>query len=376
MNAIIQDLKMQIGQLANTVSHLQSQLTLTNNSKSERECKFNYSENWKRIATTSTTELPRSTDADFKLDADSWVPQQNKTVPLSFPTRTLLERKLESDEELLRMFQKVEINIPILDAIKQIPKYAKFLKELCVHKRKKMKRGVEVGGIVSALTRNEDFTTRAQALLEKCRDPRIFSVPCNIGDCTFANVMLDLRASINLMPTSMYKSLNLDVLVQVNELIFPTDFYVLDMENETSGKGSTLILGRPFLMTARTKIDVHAGTLSMEFGFNISEAMKQDHSLFGIDLIDELLENQVDEPDPKATNDNPSSMPPPIELKPLPSHLKYAYLNTEQQFPIIISNNLYQEQEDKLLCILRQHKKPIGVETIQPSRDKPLHLHA
>ncbi|RDX86425.1 hypothetical protein CR513_32236, partial [Mucuna pruriens] len=68
------------------------------------------------------------------------------------------------------------------------------------------------------------------------------------------------------------------------------------MEDETSRKGSTLILGRPFLMTARTKIDVHVGTFSMEFGdtlvqFNIFEAMKhptEDHSLFGIDLIDEL----------------------------------------------------------------------------------------
>ncbi|RDY03886.1 hypothetical protein CR513_12464, partial [Mucuna pruriens] len=135
--------------------------------------------------------------------------------------------------------------------------------------------------------------------------------------------MLDLGASINVMPTSIYKSLSFgdleltrmtihlanisvvqplgvleNVLVQVNELIFPTDFYVLDMEDETSGKGSTLILGRPFLMTTRTKIDVHAGTLSMEFGdtlvpFNIFEAMKhpaEDHSLFGIDLIEELVE--------------------------------------------------------------------------------------
>ncbi|RDY00187.1 hypothetical protein CR513_16668, partial [Mucuna pruriens] len=92
--------------------------------------------------------------------------------------------------------------------------------------------------------------------------------------------MLDLGASINVMPASIYRSLNFgdleptrmtiqlanrsivqplgvleDVLVQVNELIFPADFYVLDMEDETPGKESTLILGRPFLMTARTKID-------------------------------------------------------------------------------------------------------------------------
>ncbi|RDY08531.1 hypothetical protein CR513_07224, partial [Mucuna pruriens] len=214
-----------------------------------------------------------------------------------------------------------------MDAIKQIPKYTKFLKDLCAHKRKKMKGGVELEGIVSALTRNDDLIVDTrQTLPKKCRDLGIFSVPCTIGDCTFANAILDLGASINVMPTSIYKSLNCgdleptgmtiqlanrsvvqplgvleDVLVQVDELIFPTNFYVLDMEDETPGKRFTLILGRPFLMTTKTKIDVHAGTLSMEFGdtpvqFNIFEAIKhpvEDTSLFGIDLIDELIEEHM-----------------------------------------------------------------------------------
>ncbi|RDY05351.1 hypothetical protein CR513_10829, partial [Mucuna pruriens] len=183
--------------------------------------------------------------------------------------------------------------------------------------------------MVSALTKNEGSTTGiSQVLPKKCRDPGIFSVPCTIGECTFADAMLDLGASINVMLTSIYRSLNFgdleptgmtiqlanrsivqplgvleDVLVQVNELIFPTDFYVFDMEEETSGKESTLILRRPFLMTARTKIDVHAETLSMEFGdtlvqFNIFEAMKhptENHSLFGINMIEELLEADQDE---------------------------------------------------------------------------------
>ncbi|RDX78312.1 hypothetical protein CR513_41432, partial [Mucuna pruriens] len=50
---------------------------------------------------------------------------------------------------------------------------------------------------------------------------------------------------------------------------------------------------------------------------------------------------------------------PRIELKPLSDHLKYAYLDNDQQFPIIIANNLHQEQEEKLLLVLRQHKKAI-----------------
>ncbi|WVZ17813.1 hypothetical protein V8G54_010795, partial [Vigna mungo] len=56
-----------------------------------------------------------------------------------------------------------------------------------------------------------------------------------------------------------------DVLVRVGELIFPADFYVLEMEDGFSHGSAPIILGRPFLKTARTKIDVYAGTLSMEF---------------------------------------------------------------------------------------------------------------
>ncbi|RDX96805.1 hypothetical protein CR513_20489, partial [Mucuna pruriens] len=207
MNATIQDLKTQIGQLANTVSHLQS----------------------------------RSTDADFEPDADSHVPQQEKTIPLPFPTRTITTRKPEFDEELLRMFQKVEINIPHLDAIKQILKYAKFLKEMCVHKRKKMRGCVEVGVNVM---------------------PTSIYKSLNFGELGPTGMTIQLANRSVVQPLGVLE----DILVQVNELIFPTDFYVLDMEDETSGKGSTLILGRPFLMTTRTKIDVHARTLSMEFG--------------------------------------------------------------------------------------------------------------
>ncbi|RDX84715.1 hypothetical protein CR513_34188, partial [Mucuna pruriens] len=118
----------------------------------------------------------------------------------------------------------------------------------------------------------------------------------------------------------------------------------------------------------------------MEFGdtlvqFNIFEAMKhptEDHSLFGIDMIQELQKaeimlahlvpssTQAGLPNPKALHDNFVSPPLPMELKPLPRHLKYAYLDTEQQLPIIITNNLSQEQEDKLLDVLRQYKKAIG----------------
>ncbi|RDX71079.1 hypothetical protein CR513_49609, partial [Mucuna pruriens] len=171
ISATIQDLKTQVGQLTNCVSQLQSAGSgnlPSNNSKSERKCKHKPQQ--KLISTKS------------KSDADSQPLQQASPTPVPFPSRTLSAREPEFDEELLKMFRKVEINIPLLDAIKQIPKYAKFLKELCVHKRKKMKGGVELGGIVLALTKNDDLTVGTrQALPKKCRDPRIFLAPCTMA---------------------------------------------------------------------------------------------------------------------------------------------------------------------------------------------------
>ncbi|RDY07345.1 hypothetical protein CR513_08559, partial [Mucuna pruriens] len=70
-------------------------------------------------------------------------------------------RKPESDEELLKMFHMVEINIPLLDAIKQIPKSCATQEE--------EDGGVELGGIVSTLTKNDEFSAGAQqALPKKC----------------------------------------------------------------------------------------------------------------------------------------------------------------------------------------------------------------
>ncbi|RDY04936.1 hypothetical protein CR513_11281, partial [Mucuna pruriens] len=225
LNATIHDLKIQHYELA--IVGWVWKPSLTDNSKSEGECEC-----------------------------------RARFVPLPFLARTLSARKPETNEDLLRMLGKVEINIPLLDAIKKILKHAKFLKELCVHKRKKMKGGVELGGIVSTLTKNDEVIAESQQTCQRsARDLRIFSIPCTIGECILADVMLDLGASINVMPTSTYKSLNFsdleftrmtiqltnksivqplgvlkDILVQVNELIFPANFYVLDMEDETSGK--------------------------------------------------------------------------------------------------------------------------------------------
>ena len=89
------------------------------------------------------------------------------------------------------------------------------------------------------------------------------------------------------------------MLVRVNKLIFLADFYVLNMEDDMHASQPTLILGRPFLKIVKTKIDMHSGTLSMEFGdskvhFNLFDAMRyppEEHFVFHLDIFDSLVED-------------------------------------------------------------------------------------
>ncbi|CAN6570903.1 unnamed protein product [Malus baccata var. baccata] len=52
--------------------------------------------------------------------------------------------------------------------------------------------------------------------------------------------------------------------------------------------------------------------------------------------------------------------PPTLELKPLPSHLKYVFLGEDQTLPVIISSSLTAQEEDKLIRVLKEHKSAIG----------------
>ncbi|XP_022883735.1 uncharacterized protein LOC111400560 [Olea europaea var. sylvestris] len=249
-----------------------------------------------------------------KVDSKSPIPTYVPSPP--FPGRFVKSKRDKHEKEILETFRKVQVNIPLLDVIYQVPRYAKFLKELCTNKQRlKGDKVVSVGENVSVVLQKK--------LPPKCKNPGSFTIPCIIGNTRFEKAMLDLGASINVMPYSIYASLNLgshkeidviiqladrsnafpkgvleNVLVQVNQLIFPVDFYVLDMQDESTSLTPPLLLGRPFMRTARTKIDVHDGTLTMKFDgeiihFNIFETIRYPsdvHVCFSIDIMDSFVQ--------------------------------------------------------------------------------------
>ncbi|KAK4411844.1 Retrovirus-related Pol polyprotein from transposon.6 [Sesamum angolense] len=273
-----------MSQLASSVSKLESQ------GKLPSQTVINPKQNASAIVLRSGKELQENTDengtkrghaqkrkpekeVEIQQDQDDETKEDNPKVLVTrppFPERFAKSKKDEEAKEILETFRKVEVNIPLLDAIKQ-----------------------------TAAT--QDFSRNYAQQRAMC----------------------DLGASINVMPLSIFESLHVgplketgvviqladrsvvypegvleDILVQVNELVFPADFYVLDMREDNSPSSTSILLGRPFLKTARTKIDVHSGTLSMEFDgeiikFNIYDSMRYPSDIptaLLVDIVDPLVQ--------------------------------------------------------------------------------------
>ncbi|CAM8884638.1 unnamed protein product [Rhodiola kirilowii] len=249
-------------------------------------------------------------------------PKINAVLPFPVPARVPKQHVM--DEDVFELFSKVEINIPLLEAIKQIPRYAMFLKELCTNWRRSTRYDQEL------MSRNVSAIIQRK-VPPKCGDLGTYTIPCTIGNIQIENCMLDLGASINVLPFSIYSCLRIgpleptgltiqladrsckqpegkieDVLVQVGELVFPADFYVLKMENGGPTDHAPILLGRPFLKTSKMKIDCGSGMLSMEvegevFSFDIFRAMKHPmefEEVHALDALDDLV--QEVQPEPRA----------------------------------------------------------------------------
>ena len=139
-----------------------------------------------------------------------------KSNPLDFPNKLEKPKKQDKKNDIFEIFQKVDINILLLDAIKQVPKFTKFLKKFCVNKKKL--RGDEqivVGETISAILQRK--------LPPKCGDPGMFTIPYKLGHSRISSDMLDLVTSINVMPKYIYDSLNLKPLKEIGIIIQLTE---------------------------------------------------------------------------------------------------------------------------------------------------------
>ncbi|GJZ31733.1 reverse transcriptase domain-containing protein [Tanacetum coccineum] len=243
-------------------------------------------------------------------------------------------------------------------------------------------------------------------LPEKLVDPASYYT-CNFPGMDVCHALPDLGASINLMPLSILKKLSLpeltptrmtlelvdrsithpkglaeDVYVKVGKFHFPTDFVVVDFEADPR---VPLILGRSFLRTGRALIDVYGEEITLRVDneaitFNLDQTTrysstndksKRSKLIFKEILISPEIDHADCDPEgdicliEKLLNNDPfqlplmdlkqgeiikakSSMeePPELELKDLPSHLEYAYLEENDKLPVIISKGLKDDDKE------------------------------
>ncbi|XP_057740035.1 uncharacterized protein LOC130957182 [Arachis stenosperma] len=324
------------------------------------------------------------------------------TPPLLYPQRFSKETKDQHFHKFLETFKKLEINIPLAEALEQMPLYAKFLKELINKKRSWLEKE-------TVLLTEECSAVIQRGIPPKLKDPGSFVVSCTIGRMVLNKALCDLGTSINLMPLSMMRKLAIEelkptrmslvmadrsiktpngivenLLVKVGKFIFPADFVILDTEEEGN---NSIILGRPFLATARAIIDVEKGEMifrvhNEQMVINVFKSMQhisEQEDYVRVDMIESLVEEMLED-NPQEQEENQETIEEQVaemsieqeekqdkkgevrkqELKPLPTHLKYAFLGASESFPVIINSSLTKKEEGELLDVLKAHKDALG----------------
>ncbi|XP_038681378.1 uncharacterized protein LOC119982204 isoform X1 [Tripterygium wilfordii] len=189
--ASIQKLCTQLGQIANVV-----------NERSQTEVNPRGMEHAKAIRTLRSSKSYGREDKDVILgdervkdtsvvppssqeETDQLIPPSAPPVaplkervyipPLPFPQQFQKQKKDRHMLDIMELFKKVHINIPLLDAIKQIPSYAKFLKDVCTNKRKFAEHE-------RVMLNEERSVVLLNKLPPKLKDPGSFTIPCVIGN--------------------------------------------------------------------------------------------------------------------------------------------------------------------------------------------------
>ncbi|GJY57847.1 reverse transcriptase domain-containing protein [Tanacetum coccineum] len=174
------------------------------------------------------------------------------------------------------------------------------------------------------------------------------------------------------------------MLVQAGKFVFPVDFVILQMEEDDR---VPLILGRPFLHTTDAIIRFKNKELNLGIGedratFFIDKVMQHSHlnddTCFRMDVIDEISETPLDKEfmtgnvQEDEVKDDFEELPPKdklriktsiqdpptdLEMKPLPKHLEYAFLEGNSLLPVVISALLKQNEKERLISVLKNHKE-------------------
>ncbi|KAM6550733.1 hypothetical protein CsatB_000541 [Cannabis sativa] len=295
--ASLRNLEVQLGQLANDLKNRPQGTLPSDTENPRRDCKEHCKA---KKPATSAAEIPPVVTASSQ---HSTAEKSLQKPPLPFPQRFKKQQDDGQFRRFLDVLKQLHINIPLVEALEQMPTYVKFLKDILTKKRRL--------GEFETVALTEGCSAMLKSKIPpKLKDPGSFTIPISIGGRDVGRALCDLGASINLMPMSIFRKLGIgearpttvtlqladrsmahpegkieDVLVQVDKFIFPADFIILDYEEDSE---VPIILGRPFLATGRTLIDVEKGELTMR-AQDEQATFKVFHPMRAPDAIGECL---------------------------------------------------------------------------------------
>ncbi|GJY25027.1 reverse transcriptase domain-containing protein [Tanacetum coccineum] len=261
-------------------------------------------------------------------------PRPNK---LPYPERMRVrehDKPSAQHSRFLKMFKQLRLEIGLKDALVEMPKFNKWLSSLLRNKEKLEEIAImTVNAECSAIIMNK--------VPEKLEDPGKFLIPCALQELNRTSALADSGASINLLPHSIYKKLELetltptrmtlelanrsithpmgiaeDVVVRVDGFTFLADFVVVNFEPDPR---VPIILGRPFLRTAKALIDLYEEKLTLRVGkdelvyyADKSEKNKEKNFVHAISVIN----FSKDDPFSSSTtthSDDPSPSSSPVK---------------------------------------------------------------
>nr|GEW09410.1 DNA-directed DNA polymerase [Tanacetum cinerariifolium] len=340
------------------------------------------------------------------------VPRTQSKPIIPYPSRLndqkLREKATNQMKKFFQIFHDLHFDISFADALLLMPKFSSTIKSLLANKDKLFE--------LAKIPLNENCSAMLlKKLLEKLRDPCKFLIPCDFPGMEVCHALADLGASINLMPLSIWKKLSLpeltptrmtfeladrsitrpkgvaeDVFVKVGKFHFPTDFVVVDFE--ANPRVPLILVNRVDVIDIACEEFVQdvldfqynpkSSSLTLVYDASVSKSNSSKEPIvksssptltpfkesdFFLEEIEDFLnddsiptgiENSVyaEESKDKSSLEEP----PELELKELPSHLEYAFLEDSNKLPVIIAKNLKDVERETLINVLKSHKRAIS----------------
>ncbi|GJT99457.1 reverse transcriptase domain-containing protein [Tanacetum coccineum] len=248
----------------------------------------------------------------FQIDEPVVAPKPKPTLP--YPSRMNKQKLKEKDDivasKFVEILKNLHFELSLADALLFMPKFALMFKSILNNKEK-------LYDLTKTPVNENCSAVILKKLPEKLGDPGRFLIPCDFPELVDCKALADLGASINLMPLSVWEKLSL-----------------------------------PPLTPTRMILELADRTISTPSGIAEDVYVKVGKFHFPTDFVVLICEAKNEK---SSIND-----PPELELKDLPSHLEYAFLEGDDKLPVISAKNIKDDEKARLFKVLKSHKRTIA----------------